>query len=112
MITNGLLIGKIMASAPAAIPYKVDPECTPNYRENQVQGFLTTTEEINMTIKSAARVITKTKLSDKIPSKSVLNKAGLRYLDEMVAYSSAVMVWKSKQLMDPLGKRLFPVRIV
>ena len=30
----------------------------------------------------------------------------------MVAYSSAVMVWKSKQLMDPLGKRLFPVRII
>ena len=107
--TNGLLIGKIMASAPAAIPYKIIPECTSNYKETQNRGSSTITEEINMSIKNAARTITGTKLSDKVPSKCVLNKAGLKSLNEMVASASAILVWKSKHFMDPLGKHLFPI---
>ena len=42
----------------------------------------------------------------------VLNKAGLRSLNEMVATSSAVTAWKSKFHMDSLGQRLFPVQII
>ena len=107
--TNGLLIGKIMALAPAAIPYKIQLECTPNYKETQNKGSSTIIERINMSIKSAARTITGTKLSDKVSSKYVLNKAGLKSLNEMVASASAILVWKSKHFMDPLGKHLFPI---
>ena len=39
----------------------------------------------------------------------VLQKAGLRSLNEMVAATSATMVWKSKKFMDPLCALLFPV---
>ena len=38
----------------------------------------------------------------------MLQKAGLRCLNEMVASTSAVMVWKSKQSLDPLCSLLFP----
>ena len=38
----------------------------------------------------------------------VLSKAGLRCLNEATASAMAVLVWKSKQSMNPLGKRLFP----
>ena len=40
----------------------------------------------------------------------VLERAGLRSLNEIVASSMAMMVWKSKNTMDPLGQRLFPVK--
>ena len=99
-----------MAASPAAIPYPIINECTPDYRENQRKGAVTLTEQINMAVKSAARTITRTRLSDKIPSKSVLNKAGLRNVDKMMALASAVMVWKSKLSWDPLGKCLFPAQ--
>ena len=33
-------------------------------------------------------------------------------VNEMVASASAIMMWKSKQFMDPLGQRLFPVQII
>ena len=45
-----------------------------------------------------------------VSSESVLKKAGLCNLNEMVASSAAVMVWKSKQSRDPLGCCLFPKR--
>ena len=63
-------------------------------------------------IKSVAQTITKTALSDKVSSKSVLEKAGLRPLNEMVASQSAVMVWKSKKAKDPLARCLFPSRSI
>lgn len=108
--TNGLLVGKIMAAAPAVIPYPIIHECTPEYRDNQSKGAMTLTGQINMSVKSAARTITRTRLSEKIPSKTVLNKAGLRNLNEMVASASAIMTWKSKISWDPLGKQLFPAQ--
>ena len=48
----------------------------------------------------------------KISSKSVLNQAGLRSLNEMAASASAVMIWKSKLCGDPLGKKVFPVQSI
>lgn len=45
-----------------------------------------------------------------VSSEQVLQKAGLRNLNEIVASTSVVMVWKSKKLNDPLGKVLFPKR--
>merc|ERR1740129_1222945 len=37
----------------------------------------------------------------------LLQKAGLKCLNEAVASMTAVSVWKSKTVMDPLGKRIF-----
>ena len=45
-----------------------------------------------------------------VASEQVLRKAGLRNLNEIVASTSVVMVWKSKKANDPLGKILFPER--
>ena len=70
------------------------------------------TENINRSIKSVARTITKTALSDNVLSKLVLEKAGLRTLNEMVASQTALMVWKSNKARDPLGKILFPERTI
>ena len=103
MLTNGLLVGKIMAAAPAAIPLRIN---------HDDKGSITLTNKINLALKSAARTITRTRLSDRIRSENVMQKAGLRELNEMVASASAMMVWKSKQLMDPLGSILFPTQSV
>ena len=62
------------------------------------------TENINWSIKLVAR---KTALSDKVSSKSVLEKAGLQTLNEMFASQTALMVWKSKKTKDPLGRTFF-----
>ena len=56
--------------------------------------------------------ITKTSLKDMISTKCILEKAGLRNLNEMVASQTAVTVWKSQKAKDPLGKRLFPERTI
>ena len=56
--------------------------------------------------------ITKTALSDKVSSTSVLEKAGLWPLNEMVASQTALMVWKSNKAKDPLGRFLFPKRSI
>ena len=80
---NGLLMGKILAAAPATIPIRLD---------NSDQYLICITEEINKCIKSVARTITKTKLSDKVHSETVLWKAGLHCLNEAVASIMAVMV--------------------
>ena len=69
--------------------------------------FITITEEINKSIKATARTITKTKLSDKIRSENILDKANLKCLNESVASIMATTLWKSKQSMDQIGKCLF-----
>ena len=76
-------MGKILAAAPATIPIRLD---------NSDQYLICITEEINKCIKSVARTITKTKLSDKVHSETVLWKAGLHCLNEAVASIMAVMV--------------------
>ena len=101
ILTNGLLIGKIAAAAQAAIPFKIAVDD---------RAANLATDKINRAIKSAARTITKTSLKDMVSSEQVLQKAGLRNLNEIVASTSVVMVWKSKKLNDPLGKVLFPKR--
>ena len=99
LLTNGLVIGKISAAAPAAIPFKIA-------FDDQAANLAT--DKINRAIKSVARTITKTKLTDMISSDTVLQKCGLRCLNEMVASSAVLMVWKAKKKMDPLGSCLFP----
>ena len=99
MFTNGLLVGKIIASAPAAIPFRIDEDD---------KGLITLTDQISCALKKAARTITRTRLTDKVRSEVVLQKAGLLSLNEMIASISATMVWKSKNKMDPLGSLLFP----
>ena len=101
ILTNRLLIWKIAAAAQAAIPFKIAID-------DRAANFAT--DKINRAIKSAARTITKTSLKDMVSSEQVLQKAGLRNLNEIVASTSVVMVWKSKRLNDPLGKVLFPKR--
>jgi len=44
----------------------------------------------------------------KVKSDITLEKAGLGGLNEMVASTSALMVWKSRMRMDPIGSLLFP----
>ena len=103
LLANGLVIGKILAAAPAAIPFKI-------VYDDRAANLAT--ENINRSIKSVARTITKTSLSDKVSSKSVLEKAGLRTLNEMVASQTALMVWKSNKAKDLLGRTLFPERSI
>ena len=88
-----------MSAATAAIPFRITHED---------KGTNVLTERINCSIKSAARTITKVRLTDKVRSDIVLKKAGLKSLNEMVASAAATMIWKSKMIMDPLGKLLFP----
>ena len=45
-----------------------------------------------------------------VRSEIILSKAGLRCLNEVTASIMAVLVWKSKQEMNPLGIRLFSER--
>ena len=98
LFTKGLLMGKIFAACPITIPLRITNED----RQNVV-----VMEDINKAIKSSARTITKTKLSDRICSEDVLRKANLKCLNEAVASITAITVWKSKQSMDPLGQCLF-----
>ena len=60
------------------------------------------TEDINKAIKATACTITKSRLSDKIRSDVLLQRAGLKCLNEAVA-----CITVKKKLMDPLGQRLF-----
>ena len=84
---------------PAAIPFKIA------YND---QAANLATDKINRSIESVAHTITKTKLTDKVSTESVLQKAGLRSLNEIVASSAVMMVWKSKNSNDPLDACLFP----
>ena len=45
-----------------------------------------------------------------VSSEKVLQQSGLRSLNEIVAATSVVMVWKAKKQMNPLGQLLFPER--
>ena len=81
------------------IPFPINHEDT---------GAIVLTDKINCALKSAARSITRIRLTDKVKSDTVLQKAGLRSLNEMVIYTSATTIWKSKLWMDPLGSLLFP----
>ena len=95
-ITHGILLGKIFASASATIPVKIN--------DNTKQFQSTLIEDIYKSIKSAARTITKTKLSDKVHSEKVLWKAGLPSLNEAVCASMAPLIWKARTQMNPLGQ--------
>ena len=75
--------------------------------DDHYHNYIGVTEDINKAIKATARTITKSRLSDKIRSEVLLQKAGLKCLNEAVASITAVTVWKSKTFMDPLGKRIF-----
>ena len=99
---NGLLMDKILASCPVTIPIRLNIED---------RSFVGITEEINKAIKATAWSITKTKLSDKIRSEEVLQKANLKCLNESVASIMAVTVWKSKESMNPLGQCLFKEKL-
>ena len=81
--------------APAAIPFRFNHED---------KGAIVLTDKINNALKSAARSITRTRLKDKVRSSIVFQKAGLRCLNEMVAYTSAITIWKSTRL----GHSYFP----
>ena len=102
---HGLLMGKILSSCPVTIPIHLNNDDSSNIR-----GAIGVKEDINKAIKSTARTITRTKLSDKVNSENVLQKANLKCLNESVASIMATTVWKSKQSMDPLGQRLFRER--
>ena len=60
-------------------------------------------EDIDKSIRATARTITRTKLTDKIRSEVVLQKAGLRSLTEAVSTTMASAIWKARQEMSPLG---------
>ena len=91
-----------MAVAPAAIPIRIN---------HDDKGAVVLTDKINCALKSVARTITRTRLKEKVRSEIVLQKAGLRSLNEMVAYTSAITVWKSKLWKDPLNTVLFPSKV-
>jgi hypothetical protein len=94
-LAKGLLMGKILAAAPAAIPIKLDPNEKP-----YLSGIL---NEIDKSIKATARTITRTSLKDKIRSDIVLSRAGLRSLTEAVSETMACAIWKARKEMNPLG---------
>lgn len=99
-LANGLLMGKILAFSPVNIPIRLS-------MDDHYQNYTGVTEDINKAIKATARTITKSKLSDKIRSEVLLQKSGLKCLNEAVASTTAVTVWKAKTFMDPLGQRIF-----
>ena len=68
-LANGILLGKVLSAAPAALPIMT------HQLEKSFQSGLI--KDINKSIKSTARTIIKTKLSDKVPTEIVLWKAGL-----------------------------------
>ena len=88
-------MGKILASAPAAIPISLDSNEKP-----YLKGILT---EIDKSIRSTARTITRTSLKDKVKTETVLWKAGLKSLTESVSESMACSIWKARNDMNPLG---------
>ena len=94
-------MGKILATAPATIPI------SPNMED---KGSNIRTEEINKAIKATAGTITKTKLSDKIRSEVILSRARICCLNEAAASAMAVLILKSKKLMNSLGVLPFSKR--
>ena len=105
ILANGLLMGNVLAACPVTMSVKISG------RDDFVSN-VTVMEDINKAIKSNARTITRTKLSEKIPSEIVLQKAKLKCLNESVASIMATTVWKSKQSMNLLGQCLFKDRSI
>ena len=101
-LSNGLLMGKILSAAPAALPIKLSP----NDKSN-VSSILT---DIDKTIRATARTITHIKLTDKVRTETVLSKAGLRSLTQAVSETMAISIWKSRREMNSLG-RLFQTHV-
>ena len=89
-------MGKVLAAAPAALPIKT------HQLEKSFQSGLI--EDINKSIKSTARTIIKTKLSDKVPTDIVLWKARLPSLSQAVSKCLASLIWKARKYMNPLGQ--------
>ena len=56
--------------------------------DDHYQNYTGVTEDINKAIKATARTITKSKLSDKIRSEVLLQKSGLKCLNEQVLLQS------------------------
>ena len=94
-LTNGLLMGKLLSAATAAIPIKL---CM--YDKPYLAGIL---NDLEKSIRSAARTISRSKLTDKIRSEVVLQKAGLRSLTEAVCVTMATTIWKARKKMNQLG---------
>ena len=99
-LANGLIMGKVLAASPINIPTRL-------HSDDHYHNDIGVTKDINKAIKATARTITKSRLSDKIRSEVLLQKAGLKCLNEAVASITAVTVWKSKTFMDPLGQHIF-----
>ena len=77
---NAISMGKILASAPATMPIRIEPE-------DRIS--CTITEELSKAIRCNAPTITRIKLSDKIHSVEFLVKARLRCLKNISASSMA-----------------------
>ena len=95
-LANGLLMGKILAAAPAAIPIRLSANEKP-----YLSGILT---DIYKSICATARTITRTKLKDKTRTETVLLKAGLRSLTQAVSETIACSIWKAQNEKNPLGQ--------
>ena len=92
---NGLLMGKILNAAPAALPIRVLSSDKP-----YMSGIL---NDIDKSIRATARTITKSRLTDMVRSEVVLSKAGLKSLTEAVSITMASIVWKARKEMNSLG---------
>ena len=92
---SGLLMGKILAAATAALPIKL---CS--HEKPFLQGALS---EIDKSIRATARTISGIKLKDKVRSETVLWKAGMKSLTETVSETMACSIWKARKEMNPLG---------
>ena len=95
-LSHGILMGKIVSASAAAIPIKT------HIQDKPFQSVLL--EDINKSIKCAARTITKTKLTDKVSSDIVLWKAGLPSLNTAVSTCMVSLIWKARNHMNPLGR--------
>ena len=95
-LANGLLNGKILAAAPAAIPIRICANDKP-----YMAGIL---NDIDKSIRATARTITRTNLKDKIRSEVILQKSGLRSLTEAVSVTMASLIWKARKDMNSLGR--------
>ena len=95
-LANGILLGKVLSAAPAALPIMT------HQLEKSFQSGLI--KDINKSIKSTARTIIKTKLSDKVPTEIVLWKAGLPGLTQAASKCMASVIWKARKHMNPLGQ--------
>ena len=92
----GLLIGKILEAAPAAIPIRWSTN-----DKHFLSGTLTIIEK---SIQSTARTFTNTRLKDEIRSETVLHKAGLCSLTQAVSESMAILIWKARKEINPFGR--------